>query len=844
MALAKFITKHKADKNKENYTHTVMAPFNGIQRCSFHASGTDLDEFYNLYEADVKRSIVPGITEKHLHAGPILIDLDFRYNDSVRRYNTTHIHNFVEKLMTIIRSYIQGPKPNQTIYKGGIVQVYVLEKPRPKPHKDLFKDGVHIVIPTICTLPDAQEAIRDEFLNTFPDYFASLSTSEDADVYDKKVIYENGWLMYGSKKADDVVPFYLSHILHVDEENQIIKDEAINDIGFKRLDLIKLLSIRNKCQTVQVDQAKVEVKKNKEVITPQKQQKGNTPPNPQDTEYALAIVDILSGKRANGYNDWMAVGWCLYNIEHGPIKKDDDDMMPIGLQKWIEFSKRSKKYTSGECERLWDSMKYKPDGYKLGSLITWGREDAPEKMKELEKKFKMPESLDEIRGNTENYTYTTIKQLFEKRVAWISEEDIFVVEKKSIITDDKFKFTDDVALRKKHRALKCKIRKGNSYIATEFIPLWFKDEMKRTYDECAFLPPPIKCAPNVYNTWCGFGIDRLNIESSNNIEPFLRHVGNLTNNIQDHTEYFLNWLAQMVQEPGKKIAIAIVITSAQGTGKNMFLYGLRDMLGSDLYRETSNPLKDIFGQFANFRLNRLLINIDEAQAKDSFQCHEGLKNLVSTEVFNYEKKGVDPIPCFDFSRLIFTSNNDLVVKIEATDRRYVVFEASSAHVKDQKYFDDLHDYFQDKRNLKAIMAFLRSRDIGKVNWKDRPISEAYKNMMHQCTDPVLRFLEWIYIDNMKDSNSFALKPTKLLEVFLDFCRNNMNFKEDAVRYWSGTKFGTVLRKYIDEAPTAISKVSTKSGSTVSKYYMFSKEPMHNFLIKYNLLRETAYMFVD
>lgn len=82
------------------------------------------------------------------------------------------------------------------------------------------------------------------------------------------------------------------------------------------------------------------------------------------------LVRILNPCRADEYDDWMRVGWCLHNID--PINN---------LQVWIDFSKRSKKYQVGECEELWQTMSN--EGLNIGSLHMWAKQDSPYEYKTI-----------------------------------------------------------------------------------------------------------------------------------------------------------------------------------------------------------------------------------------------------------------------------------------------------------------------------------------------------------------------------------------------------------------------------------------------------------------------------
>lgn len=84
-----------------------------------------------------------------------------------------------------------------------------------------------------------------------------------------------------------------------------------------------------------------------------------------DLEEVKALVNILDPTRASNYPDWIALGWCLHNIDSTNL-----------LQTWVEFSKQdATKFQEGICERLWETMR--DEGYYIGTLHMWAKHDAP-----------------------------------------------------------------------------------------------------------------------------------------------------------------------------------------------------------------------------------------------------------------------------------------------------------------------------------------------------------------------------------------------------------------------------------------------------------------------------------
>ncbi|MDJ0594882.1 MAG: DUF3987 domain-containing protein [Pleurocapsa sp. MO_226.B13] len=81
-----------------------------------------------------------------------------------------------------------------------------------------------------------------------------------------------------------------------------------------------------------------------------------------EIDYALSYLDALSSFRADDYDQWLAVGMALHNV--------DDSL----LDEWDRWSARSAKYKSGDCQRKWRSFST-GGGVKLGTLAYMAKQD-------------------------------------------------------------------------------------------------------------------------------------------------------------------------------------------------------------------------------------------------------------------------------------------------------------------------------------------------------------------------------------------------------------------------------------------------------------------------------------
>lgn len=311
------------------------------------------DEFYEKYKKTYGNSNL-ALTEKHREQCPILIDFDFRQTTNDRLYTKDHIIAILQILLEFLDDYVDCSQEPE---------IFVLEKP-PRQSKNQYKDGLHIIIPSIVTTPTYQLLMREKCMEKIWTVIQNCGfTNTITEIYDEAVIARNNWFMYGSKKPDEPIAWEVSYVFSW--KNMVIMEK--DDIDYSTDDLIELFSIRNKFDFTSV---KIDLPEMAETVSICDSSQQSNIRNIYDRDLIINLVNILKIQRADNYTSWMEVGWCLHNID------------PYTLcDVWTMFSQRSAKYKTGECERLWDNMRN--SGLGAGSLHKWAKEDDPEKYQDI-----------------------------------------------------------------------------------------------------------------------------------------------------------------------------------------------------------------------------------------------------------------------------------------------------------------------------------------------------------------------------------------------------------------------------------------------------------------------------
>jgi P4 family phage/plasmid primase-like protien len=380
-----FINKYKAEKGKP-YTNTSI----GNPKFAINVPADYYDEFLDLYALAITNGVQLYITEKPIDPSPIRIDLDFRFSQDistdgeiktapVRKYNDNIIKNIIDVYFNTINTYLDIDD------KSNIA--YVMEKPCPTTFRNKIKDGLHIIFPHIIVSNNIQHFIRKKILDRANEIFNIPDICNiPEDIIDKAIISANCWQMYGSKKPDSDT-YRVSKIYKYENEKTELKDyknNAQDEIGF-----IKLFSMRKENQT----ETKVKANKCNDVeeyvrhVLPamDKKQKDKLDSNiftsklsnitknyTNDDDYILAkelVIECLSHRRADKYDDWINLGWALRNIDYRL------------LNTWIEFSKISSSYVEGQCSQLWDKMR--KEHLSMGTLRWWAKQDNLQKYNEI-----------------------------------------------------------------------------------------------------------------------------------------------------------------------------------------------------------------------------------------------------------------------------------------------------------------------------------------------------------------------------------------------------------------------------------------------------------------------------
>lgn len=433
MNLKQFLEEHRI--HHASGVENTLTGMGGEDKGSYHIDDAEYDTFLDLAFKHMFTKNAMGQNKacnliERPRAGhrPVLIDLDFRYQvDGAivleRRFGDEELRSFVMEYANAVAKFFDLDKmPKKPRF-------FVETKPMPEQETKngitQHKDGVHIICPDITTEPRILGAIRGylQEKGIISEIFGDTGFSNTTDdVFDKSVIFSNGWFIHGASKPDKsryrVIAVYE---MEVSSDRKAILTE-LNKSQFTDSELISLLSVRRNHKELnliidnlyQDEEATftrlmskhgVGVKQRSTTPAPQRPintgNKEEMMHDPQvhsahdnsisvtssydedDIVFAYKLLEhcLIPDKRAKAYPDWIELGLCLYNIS--PTEKS--------YESWRNFSWRVSSYNSTpeqDYRVKWNQLSHileTPERRrkKMGTLHMWARNDRPDEYDKL-----------------------------------------------------------------------------------------------------------------------------------------------------------------------------------------------------------------------------------------------------------------------------------------------------------------------------------------------------------------------------------------------------------------------------------------------------------------------------
>lgn len=478
--ISKFLQEHLIKKNNgeedesKPITNTrIPCPEQKIFGGSYHIPEDEYETFMKIYYLECfKKGKKEYLTETQLKEnGPILVDVDFRYDYSVeeRIHTTDHI-------VDLITLYLEEFKEIYVIDENVKIPFFVFHKNNVNRMKDknLTKDGIHIIIGIQCVNHDLQLLIRKSIVEKIPQIWSDIPITNTWNaVFDEGISGgKTNFQLYGSMKPNNE-PYRLTNVYigGYDESGKIVFDENHDPSLYENINNIHKLSVRytkhlHLEMTDETIDKLVEIKRakpeNKKIV---KNRDGDGDgdgeggggggdeeeyDNDENEEHKLGLDEILSIRSAEecdecinrfldslkmkeytlrdayeyvmilpkeyytDFTKWIRVGWALRNIHN--------KMFIV----WLKFSSKWSEFSWIEIDNFYDKWtnfdKKTRNGYTIRSIMYWARTENNTEYKKVSAK-----SVNAYIDRTLNYSVQLSSSDDDNKIRGFTDYDIACV---------------------------------------------------------------------------------------------------------------------------------------------------------------------------------------------------------------------------------------------------------------------------------------------------------------------------------------------------------------------------------------------------------------------------------
>ena len=223
-------------------------------------------------------------------------------------------------------------------------------------------------------------------------------------------------------------------------------------------------------------------------------------------------------------------------------------------------------------------------------------------------------------------------------------------------------------------------------------------------------------------------------------ELFIRHLHHLVAE-PAYRQTILDFLAYIVQHPGRKIRWAILLQGVEGCGKTFIAEAMRAVLGAAHVRAVDSNA--VHSQWNDWAYGSQLMTIEEIRVagQSRHEVMNALKPLITNDTINLNQRHRDSRQVDNTTNyILFTNHHDALV-LTSGDRRYFVIKS---HIQTKQQVQELgKTYFRD------LFSMLQTHAGGLRSWFENwSISPEFDADGHA---PRTKYLSQLIADTASDA---------------------------------------------------------------------------------------------
>lgn len=393
----------------------------------FYIAGNEVDAFMDLYCNESLHANFGYLESTAAHGTlPVLVDADIKkevadHHATQLLYDDKFVLKLVHTYQKVLSVLVDGLEEENTLCVVLQKDPYIVEN---KTGKLYLKHGFHLHFPRLFLSKVVQEKeliprVKLEWKKSVPQNEFSISIDT---VLDRGYCKSTPWLLYRSRKAENLAPYLVSYVVdgqgiahdnwqphlldvHIEKADGTPIELTWDNLEFY---LPRVFSVSPLGRERYVREIREDIPPIPTPIQAQLQHQVHhmktlmNHRNEDESKLVDKLLDILSDRRAEDRNEWMMVGWILFNVFKGSEE---------GLDKWVSFSRRSPdNFSVDVCHYEWSQMKVKD--VTIGSLKYMANQDDPHQYQSVMKECMGPhlEKAMKLKGSHNDVA----KAMFEK----------------------------------------------------------------------------------------------------------------------------------------------------------------------------------------------------------------------------------------------------------------------------------------------------------------------------------------------------------------------------------------------------------------------------------------------
>lgn len=267
------------------------------------------------------------------------------------------------------------------------------------------------------------------------------------------------------------------------------------------------------------------------------------------------------------------------------------------------------------------------------------------------------------------------------------------------------------------------------------------------------------------------------------LKPALNQINAFCNDDQVLVDYFIKWLAHIVQFPNKKNGTAIIIRSPQGTGKTSFFDWIGNMIIGSTYFASISSMEQITGRFNSTVGTNILIALEEVNVyENNCAVLNKLKDLITCKTQNIEFKGKEPIKVDNYNNFVLLTNKNYPIKAEASDRRYFCLESRGLYPVGDARWAQQFEFYYNHEAAENFYHYLMSVNVTQSDIINIPSTETKDDLINRGAPLFARFLFYIYsevvldgttIDGVRlEKDNFCIDSIDVKRLLNSYCEEN------------------------------------------------------------------------